>query len=165
MAIGRPSIFSQKLADTICSRIAEGESLRNICKSEEMPNRATVHDWLLEKEKKDFYDQYEKACNTRAENMFDELVEIADDGSNDYMERLVGGDDDDDEGRVVRSVNSEHIQRSRLRVDARKWYLSKVLPKKYGDKLDMTSGGDPVQVAAFTLVKNENNNTDNKANT
>jgi hypothetical protein len=62
--------------------------------------------------------------------MADELMEIADDGRNDWMERH----GEEDPGW---QVNSEHIQRSRLRVDARKWTLSKVLPKIYGDKQEI----------------------------
>lgn len=136
---GRPTIFNEKMALEICTRIASGESLKRICEDDAMPSRDTVHVWLLDGKHKEFSDSYEKACNTRAENMFDELVEIADDGSNDYMEV------ERQDGSVSEVVNTEHIQRSRLRVDTRKWYLSKVLPKKYGEKVDVTSGGEQIK--------------------
>lgn len=135
MPTGRPTEYTEELATEICSRIASGESLRSICKDDKMPARSSVHLWLLDKNKKGFSDQYELACNIRAENMFDELTEIADDGSNDYMEKEVA------DGRSITVVDTEHISRSRLRVDTRKWYLSKVLPKKFGEKLDMTTNG------------------------
>lgn len=67
-------------------------------------------------------------------------MEIADNGLNDWMERNAK----EDKGWVA---NGEHIQRSRLRVDTRKWFLSKVLPKLYGDKLDITSDHKPLQVS------------------
>lgn len=141
--MGRPTIYNQKLATDICTRIADGESLRDICSEKKMPNRSTVHLWLLDPKKKTFSDQYELACNIRAENMFDELTEIADDGSNDYVTKEnVNGDE-------YEVVNSEHIQRSRLRVDTRKWYLSKVLPKKFGEKLDVTTDGKALSVAVI----------------
>lgn len=111
-----------------------------------MPNRATVHYWLLDIDKKDFYDQYNASCNIRAENMFDELTEIADDGQNDYMEKEVG------EGRTITVANTEHIQRSRLRTDVRKWYLSKVMPKKFGDKLDITTKDKPIAAVITGMV-------------
>ena len=65
------------------------------------------------------------------------IRDIADDGSNDYMEKL------DKDGEVIGySINGENIQRSRLRVDSRKWLASKLLPKKYGDKLDVNQSGN-----------------------
>lgn len=153
MAGGRPTDYSVELATEICKRISEGNSLRKICASDDMPNRSTVHEWLLDVNKKEFSDQYELACNIRAENMFDELQEIADDGTNDYMER------ENQNGETYTVVNNEHIQRSRLRIDTRKWYLSKVLPKKFGEKVDVTSGGDKI---APMMVKFLDGNTDTK---
>jgi hypothetical protein len=140
--MARPTKFTSKLGLTICKRIAGGESLRNVCCDENMPNRSSVHLWILagkasdaSPELKAFSDQYELSIEVRAENMFDEIEEIADDGRNDYMTKV------NNDGLEYEVVNSEHIQRSRLRVDARKWKLSKMLPKKFGEKLDLTSGG------------------------
>ena len=62
-------------------------------------------------------------------------LDIADDGSNDWVERKNA------DGSTTEVVNGEHIQRSRVRIDARKWLLSKLAPKKYGDKLEFA--GDP----------------------
>ncbi len=112
--IGRPTIYTDKLALKICKRIAGGESLRKISEDNKMPNRSTIHEWVLKNEI--FSTQYNTAINVRTENMFDELNDIAD-------------LKDEDESPM----------RSRLRVDTRKWYLSKIMPKKYGDKLDLTS--------------------------
>ncbi len=114
--LGRPSDFTEEIAEKICEMIASGISLRKVCKKNKMPHIATVMRWLLKKENKGFREQYELACNTRAELMFDELEEIAD-----------------------TKDDKESPNRSRLRVDTRKWYLSKVLPKKFGDKLDLTT--------------------------
>lgn len=147
--IGRPSDYTEELATAICARIAGGESLRSICKEPKMPNRSTVHLWLLDKEKKGFSDQYELSCNIRAENMFDELTEIADDGSNDFMEKTL------ESGDTMEVLRPEHIQRSRLRVDTRKWYLSKVLPKKFGDKTDITTDGKPISISFDPVFKTD----------
>lgn len=81
---------------------------------------------------------YEKAKRDCAEMMAEEIIAIADDSSNDTFI--------DDEG--VEHTNHEHINRSRLRVDSRKWLLSKLLPNKFGDKVDVKHGtvdGDPLQ--------------------
>ena len=136
--MARPSEYTPEIGTTICSRIAEGESVRSIVKDEAMPSSSTIFRWLLDETKSVFREQYETARNIQAEMMFEELVEIADDGSNDWMEK------ERQNGETFTVVDSEHIQRSRLRVDTRKWYLSKVLPKKFGEKLDVTSGDKPL---------------------
>jgi hypothetical protein len=134
MPAGRPTIYTKKLADEICKRIAEGESVRAIVADKKMPSASTIFRWLLDQDKKPFWEQYAHARNVQAELMFDELLEIADDGSNDWMTVNFGK-------REVQMENKEVTNRSKLRVDTRKWYLSKVLPKKFGDKLDVTSDG------------------------
>ena len=131
---GRPSDYSEELADRICERIADGESVRNICLDDDMPNKATVFRWLGKHEA--FRDQYARAREAQSEHLADELLDIADDGSNDWMERRNA------DGEVIGYVvNGEAIQRSRLRADTRKWLLGKLQPKKYGDSVKIS--GDP----------------------
>lgn len=144
---GRPTIYSQKLGEVICNRIAEGESVRDIVKDNKMPSSSTIFRWLLDDSKKEFWEQYEKARNIQAELMFEELLNIADNGENDWVQRQ--GKDEAEWWQQ----NGEAIQRSRLRVDTRKWYLSKVLPKKYGDKL--THEGDK-ENPIVTVIKYAN---------
>ncbi len=149
---GRPSIYSEELAKKICKRIAQGESLRRICFSDEMPNASTVHEWVLD-DKEGFSKKYARARQMQAEDMFDEILEISDDGSNDYMTITKGNTEYNVEDREV-------TNRSRLRVDSRKWYLSKVLPKKFGEKVDVTSGGEPIK--GNTLIFKDFNATDSQ---
>lgn len=124
---GRPSEFSADVADLICERIADGESLRYICRADDMPAKSTVFKWLADI--KGFSDQYARAREEQAETLADEIVGISDDGTNDYITKTNA------DGSTYEQVNSEHIQRSRLRVEARKWVASKLKPKKYGDKI------------------------------
>lgn len=133
--LGRPTDYTKELADSICERIATGESVRSIVRDGAMPSSSTIYRWLLDESKQDFWEQYEKARNIQAEIMFEELLDIADDGSNDWMEK------ENKDGSSYTVLDHEHVQRSRLRVDTRKWFLSKVLPKKFGDKIDMTTNG------------------------
>lgn len=101
-----------------------------------MPNASTIHGWVLD-DREGFHKQYARAREMQAEMMFDEILDIADDGSNDLM-TITKGD-------VSYNVEDREVtNRSRLRVDSRKWYLSKVLPKKFGDKIDVTSGDKPI---------------------
>lgn len=127
---GRPSKYSKLIADTICEKLAEGFTLREVCKSEEFPAESTVRLWALE-DRDGFSAQYARAREIGYQAMADELLEISDDGRNDWMER----NGEDDRGWVA---NGENMGRSRLRVDTRKWLLSKALPKLYGDKITAT---------------------------
>lgn len=149
--MGRPTIYSQDLADIICAALAEGRSLRSICEHEEMPCLTTIFNWL--RTKPDFLAQYARAKEESADALADEMLDIADDARNDWMERS------EKEGKTGWELNGEHIQRSRVRIDTRKWLASKLKPKKYGDKIDATlSGpnGGPIQVEGrIKLVKPE----------
>lgn len=131
--MARPSIYTEDLATLICSRIASGESLRAICREDEMPSLSVVMAWRLAKP--EFQEQYAHAREIQAEVFGDELQEIVDDGTNDWMEIR-----DKKDAVIGWRVNGEAVQRSRLRFDARRWWMSKVLPQRYGDR--MTLAGD-----------------------
>lgn len=111
-----------------------GESLRRVCRDLSMPGLATVVRWLDKFES--FRVQYARAKELQAEYLVDEIIEISDDGTNDYMAMR------DKEGAIIGwRENGEYIQRSRLRVDARKWAASKMAPKKYGDHTQLQLSG------------------------
>lgn len=130
----RPSKFTQELAGTICERLAEGESLRSICSEDAMPSQSMVFRWLAADEA--FREMYARAREAQADTLFDEILDIADDARNDWMEKRSA------EGEQVGwQENGEAIRRSQLRIDARKWMAGKLRPKKYGDKLDVEHGG------------------------
>lgn len=149
---GRPTRYTEAIAAEICQRIGEGETLNQICRSEHMPARPTVVSWVIE-DREGFSDRYTRAKDLQIEYWADEIVDVSDDASNDYMVRT---GKDGDEGWVL---NGEHIARSRLRVDSRKWLLSKLKPKKYGDKLGISGDGDGgplnVQIIKFSDVDSD----------
>lgn len=129
--IGRPTSYSEEIAHDICLRLTTGESLRAICLSEEMPDKATVFRWLADSRYRAFRDQYAYAREVQAETMAEEILSIADDGKGDkYI---------DADGKE--RVDNDAIGRSKLRVDARKWLASKLYPKRYGDRLIQEVGG------------------------
>lgn len=138
---GRPSIYTEEIADEICRRLAEGESLRSVCRDDGMPAESTVRAWVLD-DKEGFSAQYVRARDLYLDTMADEILEISDDGSNDYMATEHG-----------EKLDGEHIQRSRLRVDTRKWYLSKLAPKRYGDKLAMEHTGEDGAPLSIQIVR------------
>jgi len=112
--------------------LAEGRSLVEIGRMEGMPNPATVYRWVAARE--DFRERYARAREAQAEHFLDEIIDIADDARNDWIDRAT-------KDGVVTVLNTEHISRSKERIDARKWVMAKLNPKKYGDK--MTLAGDP----------------------
>jgi hypothetical protein len=131
---GRPSLYSPEMADLILAHITEGLSVSEIGRIEGMPARSTIMLWVAQ-DKEGFLDRYAKACQARAHYWADEILDIADDGCNDWMERT------DAEGETIGwAVNGEALGRSKLRVDSRKWLLSKLLPQ-YSDKQEIKHSG------------------------
>lgn len=141
---GRPSDYSEELGALICGRLADGESLRQICSSEEVPDKATVLRWIPKHP--EFRDQYARAREMQSEHWADEILEIADDGTNDWVER------ENKDGSTFEAIDHEHIARSRLRVDSRKWLMSKLAPKKYGEKVDLQHTGKDGGPLVFTWL-------------
>lgn len=120
--------FSQQLANDICRRIIGGESLASICDEEGMPSTSTVMYWRHTKP--DFKIQYEAAREAQADAIFEELLTIADDGTNDWMMVQKGKD-------FVPVVDKEHIARSRVRLDTRFRMLEKMNSRRYGAKVEL----------------------------
>ena len=132
----------EKLFETIFELIENGKSLRKALATVKLSS-STFFIWIDENENKS--KQYARACEERAEALLDEMIDIVDDKSNDIIETDLG------DGIIVEKPNNEVIQRSRLRYDARKWLISKLNPKKYGEKMDVTSGGDKIQSAPTSI--------------
>lgn len=147
---GRSSVVTQRLMDRICERIAGGETIRQIASDETMPAASTMY--LAFATNFEFSEQYARAREAQLMRWEDELLEIADDATNDWMERR----NDDDESFLV--TNHEHISRSKVRIDARKWLMAKRAPKKYGDKVSQElSGPDgaPVRTEVKVMIDEE----------
>jgi hypothetical protein len=135
---GRPSVYSAELAERICLELSQGKTLREVCRGEGMPSESVIRNWVLDN-REGFAAQYAQARETGYQAMADEIIEIADDSSQDTIIDPVSG---------ATKTNSEFVNRSRLRVDTRKWLLAKALPKIYGDKVhtELTGkDGGPIQ--------------------
>ena len=137
---GRPTKYSDDLADKICTLISNtSQGLSKICEGDDMPSTATVYNWLGDDKHKYFLDKYAHARESQADLLADEIISIADESTGDVVK---GADGEE-------KLNGEYVARSRLRVDARKWKASKLAPKKYGDKLQTeVSGGFTINVKA-----------------
>lgn len=114
--------YSVAITDEICSLLASGKSLRTICKQPDMPSQDAVFKWIFKN--KDFNEKYAQAREAWADAIFEEILEISDNGNEDTTTNERG----------TEVANHEWIARSRLRVDTRKWALARMSPKKYGEK-------------------------------
>ena len=119
--------YTPAVGKAICKMLASGMTLNQICKRPWMPPQSTVATWALNPQHP-FADKYARAREIGYHRMADAITEIADDARNDFMEIEAKN------GGMTTVVDHEVVARSRLRVEARKWLLSKALPKIYGDK-------------------------------
>lgn len=126
---GRPSAYTEEQALAICERLSCGESLAQICRDENMPHASTVYKWLNKQPL--FVEMYTRAREAQVEPHLEAMFEIADDPTIDPADK-------------------------RVRIDVRKWAMSKLAPRKYGDKLDLAHtgpDGGPVQVAHANVAE------------
>lgn len=112
---GRPRVYRRKTADAICELLAAGKSLSAICRATGMPSRPTVLAWARD-DFDGFFDRYTRAREIGLDVMAEQLLEISDGKPN------------------------AKADRDRLRVDTRKWYLSKLAPKRFGDRIEHSGG-------------------------
>jgi len=132
--IGRPSLFSESLAAFICGEVAGGKTLSAICRTPGLPVPATVHRWR--RENSSFSADYALARIDQAHSWGDECIAIADDSTMDTVTKT------DPKGRTYEAVDHENIQRDRLRVDTRRFMMSKGAPLIYGEKVQHEHGGE-----------------------
>ena len=128
---GRPSEFTQAVADTICERLAGGESVVDIARDKAMPCQTTIYKWL--NVHPSFAEKYARARIVQADVLFDEIIAIADtpEVGIKTVTKATG----------IETTEGDMIEHRRLRVDARKWVASKLAPKKYGEKQEVEVHG------------------------
>lgn len=143
--MGRPEKYTEELVEKVLNQISTTtKGLKTICHGDGMPCLATVMKWVSENTH-GFTERYARAKEAQADMMADEMLDIADDTTGDVIMIRTG------DGELVEAENREFINRSRLRVDTRKWIASKLKPKKYGDRMALTGGdGGPIEIKQIT---------------
>lgn len=127
---GRPTLFNEDVAGRFLELIAEAKSVPTAAEAVGVAGR-TVFKWLADNE--EFRQAYARAKEAAADFIVEQMLEIADDARNDFVES--------DKGHIV--LDTEAVMRSRLRIDTRKWLAGKLKPKKYGDHVDVNHGVRP----------------------
>lgn len=143
--MARPTKFNQEIADKICLQLSTScKGLAKICEQDGMPSVRTVYNWLSDPEFAEFLHSYTRAREEQAHFMAEQIIEIADDSANDNLTTEMG-----------EIENREWVNRSKIRIEARKWLASKLLPKKYGDKVDVTTDGEKITNLPPFMKSNE----------
>jgi hypothetical protein len=143
--VGRPSIYTPAVAEAVCVFIVDGKSLRQIGEEPGMPAKATIVNWLAKHE--DFRVQYARARELQADALIDEILTIADTPLiGERVKKLPNG--------TKETTTGDMIEHRRLQVEARKWLIAKLAPKKYGDKLDVEHSGE-VSIAETMRLAHE----------
>ncbi len=142
--VGRPSDFTKEIGDRICNLLSEGMSLRTVCLAEDMPDKTTVFRWF--REQVEFRNQYAQAKEESADADLETIEDLGDKA----IEESKTADP-----KAANAVVSAY----KLKADNMKWGMSKKKPKKYGDKLDMTTNGKdlPIPIMNFDVPKDNRN--------
>jgi hypothetical protein len=127
--------YTEEIEELILGELMSGRTLTDICRDPEMPHVRSVQNWLA-KDRDGFAARCRRAREIGCEIMADEMVDIADDRSNDWIVRH------NKDGTTEAILDPERVNRARERIKTRRWRLSKILPRVYGDRLDLSARSD-----------------------
>lgn len=133
---GRPELYTEDIGAFVCKELMRGKTLTRIVRDYSVPSLCTIYTWLNPLHpgyKEGFAKSYRMAREVQAEVLADQMLDIADDGMNDTYERR-----NPKTGKMEKVVDYDHIKRSALRVDTRKWEAAHMLPTKYSDRVQLT---------------------------
>jgi hypothetical protein len=142
--MGRPSKYTKAIIEEVCERLSKGEPLTRICRDEHMPEPRTIYLWMAADE--EINSHIARAREAGEVAILEDCLNIADDNSQDVTEIDTG------DGVKVTRTDHDVIQRAKLRIDTRLKLLAKWNPKKWGDKVDVTSGGNPIPAPVINLA-------------
>jgi hypothetical protein len=133
---GYPTAYTVEIAERILEELSGGRTLLDICDDEGMPTSRTVQTWVSE-DREGFAARYHRAREIGCHTVADEILEIADDSRHDWVLRRTEAGRPDGPVEVI--FDHERIRRDRLRIDARRWLLSHLLPGTYGKRPDLNA--------------------------
>ncbi len=148
---GRPRSYTGALATEILGRLRSGETLASICRDDHIPCKSTILGWIGD-DVSGFSALHAHAREMSTYAIAEQVVEIADDGTHDYVERHRR------DGSAETTLDAEHVQRSKLRVDTRKWLMERYNPKVFGARTALehsAPGGGPILGIAMIPAKDK----------
>jgi len=159
--MGRPTIYSLELATELCGYLAMGESLRTACARKGMPSVKTVFLWLSESNEElwrdDFLHQYTRAKQEAADAMAEEILDISNTPTKGKVTvTRTSKDKDGNEVTVTEVREDDMLGHRRLQIDTRKFLMAKMKPKIYGDKMDLTTDGEKIEIGRGMSIEEIN---------
>ena len=149
--MARPIEYNEEIADKICAEIATTtKSLKTICLDGSLPTAKTIFKWIKENEQ--FRNQYARAKDDQLQGFEEDILEIADNTHPGEIVTIKG-----DGSQEIKYIDM--LEHRKLQIESRKWLMGKLKPKKYGDKVDVTSAGEKIQsiqVEVIHAAKNTN---------
>jgi hypothetical protein len=130
---GGQSVFTQAIADEICTALSAGKSLNAICKAEGMPSEHAVRAWAMD-DREGFAAKYARARDLGLDCIAQEIIDIADTPKT--------GTKTVSKATGIEITEGDMVEHRRLQIESRKWYLSKLAPKRYGEKLAIGGADD-----------------------
>lgn len=159
--MGRPTVYSAELAAEFCNYLGRGMSMRTACKQKGMPGMTTVFMWLSLSNKElwadDFREQYARAKQESADMMAEEILDISNTPLKGKV--VVTRTTTDKEGKsvtVTEEREDDMLGHRRLQVDTRKFLMAKMKPKIYGDKMDLTTDGEKIEIGRGMSIEEIN---------
>ena len=143
--MARPTTYNEDTAAILCGYLAQGESLRKACGHTGMPHISTVFRWM--RDNPGFSEQYARAKEEAADMFVEDILHIADNAKNDKIPVYKLNDLTGKKELVGYTESKNSVRRAQVQIDSRKWLAMKLKPKKYGEKLDMTTNGNDIGVA------------------
>lgn len=130
-------------ADTLVEGLSNGIPLRELCRKHSV-SKSAVYRWM--EADADFRGRIARAREIGRDEIFEECMSIADDNTNDYVERKNA------DGSTYEQFNADHVQRQKLRIETRLKLLAKWDPKRYGDKVALTGGSEEDRPISVNLT-------------
>lgn len=140
--MARPTTFNEDVAAKLCGYLAMGESLRKVCRRAGMPAPSTVFLWMREHES--FSKQYARAKEEAADMFIEDIIEIADNAKKDKIPVYEVDNETGDKTLTGYKESKNSVRRAQVQIESRKWLAMKLKPKKYGEKLDLSTNGKDI---------------------
>jgi hypothetical protein len=121
--------YTPETANLVLDELMAGRTLEDICADPDMPSAASVRRWVRD-DREGFAARYREAREVGCQVIGDQMLRIVDDRRNDWITWRR------EDGTMARMLDPQRVNRALARVKTRRWLLSRMLPKQFGDRPD-----------------------------